>query len=386
MALSPYGAPMMFDLPQGANINLLTQPLQQGLQAYRQGMDKKFEGERELKQEQQADERLNIAKQQAADARQERMMKSFGNMVMAVVNEPDEAKAQSYWQRIKAIPEFAKEAAAAGLDLNDHRGTARIVAARAGVLPDPLEQEKTRAAIAASNASTAAQTQSTRNEAELFPYKRDVTKLQYESAKRDYENPVQFVDLGPDHARVGFNKQTGQEVTRIQGPAKGPDSTTRKAIYEAQDELPNLRAAVDQLNEAKQLLPKIYTGIGSGARTGWNQAAPEFLPNILTDPNRAKDTQRYNQIMGAEGIGAMSQTLKGATTDFEMRQFMQLMNDPNQKPETKVKALDYMIRKAQAHYQNRVDRIKELGGRMPNDGTGVPGAAPTGAADPLGIR
>jgi len=147
--------PIMFDLPQGANINLLTQPLMQGLNTYRKGMAEQFQGERELAQEKQAQERLDMAKSAAADARNERMMKSFGNMALAVVNEPDEAKAQAYWQKIRALPEFASEATKAGLDLNDHRGTARILAARAGVLPDPLEQQQKQAAIAASQSSTA---------------------------------------------------------------------------------------------------------------------------------------------------------------------------------------------------------------------------------------
>ena len=53
-------APTPFDLGQGANVNLLMQPFQQGLQSYRQGMDKQFEGERALKKEQLAERALDL--------------------------------------------------------------------------------------------------------------------------------------------------------------------------------------------------------------------------------------------------------------------------------------------------------------------------------------
>ena len=44
-------APTPFDLGPSANVNLLMQPLQQGMQSYRQGMDRQFEGERALEKE-----------------------------------------------------------------------------------------------------------------------------------------------------------------------------------------------------------------------------------------------------------------------------------------------------------------------------------------------
>lgn len=158
------------------------------------------------------------------------------------------------------------------------------------------------------------------------------------------------------------------------------DSTARKAIYEAQDELPNIQSSIETLNEAKALLtgvgsggakiPPIYTGWGAQTRSNINQGAPGFLPNIITDPDRAKSTQRYNQIMTSEAIAAMAQSLKGATTNEEMARFISIMNDPSAGPEVKARTIDQMLRSAQRHMQNKQDRIKELGGRMPNLGVG----------------
>lgn len=394
----------LYDAPAGPNINTFLNPLMAGIKRGDEQRQQGFQNDRALTAESRQGEELQLAKNadaraasSAANVQKDRMTKNFGNMMLAIVNEPDEAKAQSYWQRIKTMPDFAQEAAAAGYDLNDHRGTSRLLAAKAGVLPDPLERQKMELGIQAQRGQIAVTgAQLTQLKSQSPEYRASVAE-QYGMTKGtptynafvisgQYSPDTTKFQVIPEGASVlSENPRTGQAQVIHQGTSK-VDSTSRKAIFEAQDELPNLKAAVDQLNEAKGLVDSIYTGYGSQARSNFNQGAPGMLPNIISDPARAKATQRYNQIMGAEGIGAMSQTLKGATTDFEMRSFMNLMNDPNQSPDTKKKALDYMQRKAQAYYQNKVDRIRELGGRMPSDGVSTPGAAASGAADPLGIR
>lgn len=201
--------------------------------------------------------------------------------------------------------------------------------------------------------------------------------------------PTTF-DLAEGHKRFQQvrNPDGTVGVREIASAPKGPDSTARKAIYEAQDELPNLKSSVEILKEARGLLPSVMTGYTANARATWNQAAPGFIPNIISSPDQAKATQRYNQIMTAEAISAMSQTLKGATTDNEMRQFVNIMNDQNTSPDVKRRALNVMITKAEAFYKNKEDRIKELGGRMPEIGNMAPTNNGGGASqnDPLGIR
>jgi hypothetical protein len=70
----------------------------------------------------------------------------------------------------------------------------------------------------------------------------------------------------------------------------------------------------------------------------------------------------------------MAAKLKGASTDYEMKAFVALMNDPNAEGKTKVQALNKMIAKAEAHYALQLDQLKRA--RVP-----VPaGAAPAPAA------
>lgn len=203
-------------------------------------------------------------------------------------------------------------------------------------------------------------------------------------------------DLGPDHTRhIMVTGPDGKPMATLlaTGNAKGPDSTTKKVIFEAQDELPNIKSAIEQLKEAKELLgtdkdPGAYLGFGSAARSNWNQGASDILPNIISDPVRAEKTKRFNQIMDAEAISQMSQTLKGASTDKEMAAFVRIVNDPNVSMSTKQALLKAIILKTERHYQNKVERIKEFGGRMPD--LGGPQLQPPqnggGATDPLGIR
>jgi hypothetical protein len=375
----------LYDAPQVPSVNTFINPLMDGFKRGDELRQQGFKNDRAMVAEGRQGEQLQLAKNadaraasSAADVQKDRMTKNFGNMMLAIVNEPDEAKAQSYWQRIKTMPDFAREAAAAGYDLNDHRGTSRLLAAKAGVLPDPLDRRAKMAEITGAE-----------GRASMIPLQREGLELDVRGKRQALEQPkIGTADIGPDHSRVFYDPKTGQEVGRLQGPPKGLDSTSRKAIYEAQDELPNLKSAVDQLEEAKALLPKIYTGYLSGIRSSFNQGAPGILPNIISSPESAKATQRYNQIMGAEAVGAMSQTLKGATTDNEMRVFVNLINDPNVASDVKVLTIDRMLQKARAFQRNKEDRIRELGGRMPGDGSPRPGpGGPAGGvADPLGIR
>jgi hypothetical protein len=157
MPASPYGAPMMFDLPQGANINLLTQPLQQGLQAYRQGMDKQFQGERELKQEQQADERLNIAKQAAARADEKAQVDKIAGVAQQIDGLPDSPQKRVMWSNlVKSHPNFSNALTGYGVSPDDHVNGPKFIIAQARGYVDPTEQATAQARLKLIQAQTAA--------------------------------------------------------------------------------------------------------------------------------------------------------------------------------------------------------------------------------------
>lgn len=145
----------------------------------------------------------------------------------------------------------------------------------------------------------------------------------------------------------------------------------RKALWTSQDEYIASTSAVSQLERASNLLKEgINTGYTAGAQTMWGKAG---LPG--GDAEAAKRTSEYNSIMNQEAITAMSQALKGATTDTEMAEFIKNMNDPTIDPAVKQRQIDVMLARARSHNELQASRIKELGGDIPaSSATGAPTA------------
>lgn len=167
-------------------------------------------------------------------------------------------------------------------------------------------------------------------------------------------------------------------------PAR-PDTNARKYIYGAQDEMPQLKGAEERLNEALRLLEEgIYQGFGSETFSDYNQSMPSWVPNVFSDPSKAKRTQRFNQIMSGEAISAMSEALKGATTDTEMGEFKRIISDPNLSIDAKRATIVGLLRTIQRRRAIMMNRVGELGGTMPDNPT--PQKSFDSGNDPLGIR
>jgi hypothetical protein len=155
-------------------------------------------------------------------------------------------------------------------------------------------------------------------------------------------------------------------------PTPAGVNADRKALWQSQDDYIGSTSAVSQLQRASDLLKQgIATGYTAGARTYAGNAG-------LTGEDEkalANRTKEFNSIMNQEAITAMSQQLKGATTDTEMARFMQNMNDPTIDPAVKQRQIDVMIARARSHNELQAARIKELGGD-------IPASSATNAVDP----
>lgn len=142
----------------------------------------------------------------------------------------------------------------------------------------------------------------------------------------------------------------------------------RKALWAQQDDYVNTAATLGQLNRASSLLKQgINTGYGSSAVTTYGAMG---LPG--GDAEQAKRTKEYNNIMNQEAILAMSGTLKGATSDKEMAEFIRNMNDPTLDPATKSGMIDRLVARAQSNQELQAARIRELGGDIPQPQAAVP--------------
>ena len=130
----------------------------------------------------------------ADDMATERRSKMLGNMGLAIFNAPDEAQATAMVGQLrKLVPGFEADATKHGLNLNDPRGLGRILAARAGVLPGPLED------------------------------------IQLKTAQRAFESPkLGKAEFKPGESLVFYNESTGKQVGE---PLTGPAANTELGPY-----------------------------------------------------------------------------------------------------------------------------------------------------------
>jgi hypothetical protein len=133
----------------------------------------------------------------------------------------------------------------------------------------------------------------------------------------------------------------------------------KKTINTAEDELPNVDATIDALKIAKDLNNKTFTGYTAGIR---GNIGTSGVPGVgmLVDKDAAMATREWGQVMSGEAIKTMADTLKGATTDFELKKFEAMMADPSVPPKIRGDMIDRMIKLAEKQKGIKSRRIEEL--------------------------
>jgi hypothetical protein len=336
-------------------------------------------------------QQFGLTQEKAARERENEIKRRMGNAAVLALLEADQGKRASMHQSLlglhpdaKSLPDTYRDPSTGLLSIVGDAGmageylqaklrreeTARAAAAQAN--QQRMEQERLRLAQGAD--TRAAET----HQAQLQQFKLASPDARAQAA-----------------AQYGLQPGTPQyQQFVLQGtlPAKtGPDATDKKALWEAEDNLPDLKTTIDQLQEAAGLVPNSYHGYLSQTRSGYNQSVSGMLPNVLSDPKTAANTVRLNQLMSEQAISAMSSALKGATTDKEMEAFRNMMADPNSTADQKLKAINGLLLRAQRKYQVGAQRIQSLGGTIPSLSAPTPppsggvqrvGTPPPAASDP----
>jgi hypothetical protein len=157
----------------------------------------------------------------------------------------------------------------------------------------------------------------------------------------------------------------------------------KKAINAAEDEVPQIQGTIEALTRAKQINSQTFQGAGAGARAWLGTKLPDMMvPDFIADPKTARTTEEWQKTMGPEALKTMANTLKGATTDFELRKFIDMLADPSTTPETRGKVIDRLTKLAQRKMEISQARIKDMrGGDYYKAGYSVGGqqAQPQGA-------
>lgn len=163
-------------------------------------------------------------------------------------------------------------------------------------------------------------------------------------------------------------------------------ATDKKAIFEAEDALPQLQGTKEALARAKEINDKTFTGYTAGIRGDIGTKLPGG--SLLVDQKAALATSEWQKIMGPEALQAMASTLKGATTDFELRKFIEMLGDPATDPKIRKSIIERMERLTDRKIELQGSRVKDLRGgdyfKPGGGGSGSPAApaAPTATQAP----
>lgn len=184
----------------------------------------------------------------------------------------------------------------------------------------------------------------------------EAEKLELESKRAQIEKLRQ-----PDRPSLPTGYRWSADGTQMEqipgGPAAQPPKksvTELKQIHAADDEVIGYQNSIDTLNKAKSLIvkdpknpqgaangPMAYEGMGSS----WAGYIGSRVPggSYLFDKDRAQATDEYGTIMNMEAIKAMAETLKGATTNFELQEFVRILADPSQPREIRERTINRML-------------------------------------------
>lgn len=133
----------------------------------------------------------------------------------------------------------------------------------------------------------------------------------------------------------------------------------RKVINEAEDELPNIQGTREALKRALDLNDKAFSGVTAKHRAYLGSNVPGG--GLLVDKAGADATTEWQKIMGPEALQVMANTLKGATTDFELKKFIEMLADPTTKPEIRasiIKRLDTLAGRKEELANRRIEQLR----------------------------
>lgn len=202
-----------------------------------------------------------------------------------------------------------------------------------------------------------------------------------------YEEPAQIKTLraaGIDPASPEGRKAL---FPRTDTPISATD---KRAIFKAEDEIPQIQGTIENLSRALELNDKTFSGYSAGVRGEIGSKLPDWMvPNFIADQKGALATSEWSKIMGPESLQSMANTLKGATTDFELRKFIEMLGDPATPAPIRKSIIGRMKLLSERKLEIEQSRVNDLrGGSYFKDGGGPgsvrqsPGAGSQGGSPP----
>ena len=170
------------------------------------------------------------------------------------------------------------------------------------------------------------------------------------------------------HQRMHEEKLAEMKIS-ADATARASDPSKIKTATEIQQEALQAEALKGDLDQAKQALKD---GINLGRYAGVVTGLPQLTGGVLGNQKMADNTVLFDNIMGKVAITAMGPMLKGQSTDYEMRTFIEMFNNKNISMEAKRAQFARVIEHA--------DKNRALLDRAAKAAGGRPAAAPPTAA------
>lgn len=165
-------------------------------------------------------------------------------------------------------------------------------------------------------------------------------------------------------------------------------ATDKKALWAAEDELPAIEGTIETLNRAMDLNKQTFTGVGAD----WAGYIGAKVPggSYVFDKNKAENTVAFQDIMSLESINMMAESLKGATTNFELQEFKKILADPATPPSLREKTIKRMLTLAERVKGVKKQRINAISGQAnekpADDPLNAAREAISRGADPEAVR
>lgn len=208
------------------------------------------------------------------------------------------------------------------------------------------------------------------------------------NSDRGYGLDVQRLDLAREAAQ---RREIPPEVQKLIAAGLDPTSpegrkalfprtdtpitaADKREIFKAEDELPALQGTIETLDLALELNPKTFSGAGASLRGKIGSQLPGG--DYLVDEKRANATAEWEKLMGPEAIAAMSSSLKGATTDFELRKYIEMIADPATPTDIRGRVIKRLQTLARRKLETQTRRVKQLRGGDYFRGEGEPQSNP----------
>jgi hypothetical protein len=215
-------------------------------------------------------------------------------------------------------------------------------------------------------------------------FQRSESVRQQGNADRSFELQQQQLNRDPESIRVlratGVDPASPQGRKLLHPKTDAPISTAdKKEVWKSEDEKPAVQGTIESLGRALELNPKVFSGYGAGALGSIGSKLPGA--GYVIDQDRAKATLEWQKMMSPEALQNMADTLKGATTDFELRKFTEMLADPETPPDIRERVIGRLKTLADRKMKIIDRRVNELrAGTYFNPGEGQP-ARPATAGD-----